>query len=316
MREQGVCFYHASDFDGQCSGALIRYNHPDVELIGLDYGDPYPIEKTKGRDVWMVDYSPQPVYMMIQAAQAARNFVWIDHHKSAIEEWGKQQQSFEDELATGKIRVRLDSELAACELTWKYLYGTPVMPEAVHLLGRYDVWDHSDPKTKPFQLGMKAQKALIDLSHKESAIEWAFLFNGAPVDTRPEFLTILLNGETIQRYVNNQNASSARGMAFNTTLDGLRCVALNKMGGSPIFESVYDPLKHDCMLGFALRGDGLWTVSLYSTKLNVDVSVVAKHYDGGGHKGAAGFQCMGLPFRLPMDAIERDLIPVPVDDPI
>jgi nanoRNase/pAp phosphatase (c-di-AMP/oligoRNAs hydrolase) len=37
-----------------------------------------------------------------------------------------------------------------------------------------------------------------------------------------------------------------------------------------------------------------YTVSLYSK--TVDVSEIAKKYGGGGHKGAAGFQCKKLPF--------------------
>ena len=32
-----------------------------------------------------------------------------------------------------------------------------------------------------------------------------------------------------------------------------------------------------------------WVVSLYTTKINIDVSKIAKLYGGGGHKGAAGF---------------------------
>lgn len=41
--------------------------------------------------------------------------------------------------------------------------------------------------------------------------------------------------------------------------------------------------------------DGLrWTISLYSTK--VDVSVICKQHGGGGHKGAAGFVSESFPF--------------------
>jgi len=53
---------------------------------------------------------------------------------------------------------------------------------------------------------------------------------------------------------------------------------------------------YDLMITFVRRKDELWNVSLYSTKEHVDCGVIAKSFGGGGHKGAAGFQCKDLPF--------------------
>ena len=36
------CFYHSADLDGQCSGAIVKLARPDCELVGIDYGDPFP----------------------------------------------------------------------------------------------------------------------------------------------------------------------------------------------------------------------------------------------------------------------------------
>lgn len=36
------CFYHSGDFDGICSGAIIKYKYPDCEMFGIDYGDEFP----------------------------------------------------------------------------------------------------------------------------------------------------------------------------------------------------------------------------------------------------------------------------------
>ena len=64
---------------------------------------------------------------------------------------------------------------------------------------------------------------------------------------------------------------------------------------SQMFDSVWDNTKYDAMLTFGWR-KGKWTVSLYTDKEHVDVSVAAKNRGGGGHKQAAGFQCEELPF--------------------
>lgn len=53
---------------------------------------------------------------------------------------------------------------------------------------------------------------------------------------------------------------------------------------------------YDLMISFVRRKDKLWDVSLYSTKPDVDCGDLAKSFGGGGHKGAAGFQCKELPF--------------------
>jgi oligoribonuclease NrnB/cAMP/cGMP phosphodiesterase (DHH superfamily) len=53
---------------------------------------------------------------------------------------------------------------------------------------------------------------------------------------------------------------------------------------------------YDVMVTFCRRKDKLWNVSLYSTKPEVDCGAIAKTFGGGGHKGAAGFQCKELPF--------------------
>jgi nanoRNase/pAp phosphatase (c-di-AMP/oligoRNAs hydrolase) len=53
--------------------------------------------------------------------------------------------------------------------------------------------------------------------------------------------------------------------------------------------SIYNPDKHDIMIGFILIGNK-WSVSLRSAKEEVDVSLIAKRKGGGGHKGAAGFE--------------------------
>lgn len=95
-----------------------------------------------------------------------------------------------------------------------------------------------------------------------------------------------------------ENKKYAKTCYFETEIDGLKCLAINKMlSNSQLFDSVWDETKYDAMLMFGYR-KGQWHVSLYSTKEDVDVSVVAKKYGGGGHRGASGFQC-AYPFFIP-----------------
>ncbi len=51
---------------------------------------------------------------------------------------------------------------------------------------------------------------------------------------------------------------------------------------------------YDIVFPFYFSGDN-YTVSLY-TKKDIDVSIIAKKYGGGGHKKSADFVCKKLPF--------------------
>lgn len=294
------CFYHSADLDGHCSGGIVKWAIPDCEMIGMDYGEPFPWDTiAKDEDVLMIDFSLQPFSDMVRLDNSCR-LHWIDHHKSAIEEYHK---AYADEPQHGE--VELDTNFAACELTWRYLSMFKTfcfkdvgkiehkpIPRAVHLLGRYDIWKHAEtPGALEFQYGMRG----LEDTRPERTDLWNDLFlDDGMVDSLVDRLE--KSGRDILVYEKNQNAKFMQAFGFEVEFDGLRCIAANRgMSNSLLFDSVYDPDKHDAMLMFNWKG-GQWTVSLYATKADVDVSVICKGRGGGGHKGAAGFQCAELPF--------------------
>jgi uncharacterized protein len=227
-----------------------------------------------------------------------RRVTWIDHHKTAID----AHTAGEYPLFSNWV---LDSNFAACELTWQYLYwgttghphGSP-LPDAVHYLGRYDIWKHAEtPGALEFQYGMRLQEDTLP-----GAAIWAELLVAPGKDTyaslnaQSKALRIKQIGKTCLAYERQQNAKFISAYGFYTELDGLKCIAANRgMSNSLLFESVWNHEMYDAMLMFAWK-NGQWTISLYTDKPGIDVSKVAKARGGGGHVGAAGFQCKELPF--------------------
>ncbi len=56
--------------------------------------------------------------------------------------------------------------------------------------------------------------------------------------------------------------------------------------------------QYDILISYVFDGEK-YTVSLYHGKnKELDLGAIAKQYKGGGHKGAAGFQCTELPFSV------------------
>lgn len=280
-----ICFYHSADLDGHCSGALIKTAFPDCKMIGIDYGQLFPWDKVvSGELVYMVDFSLQPFSDMCKLEDKC-TLTWIDHHRTAIDEYYSA-------VAKG-VRFEqppfLDTNYAACELVWQHLDKTAAlseMPEAVYLLGRYDIWKHKDVTgALEFQYGMRA---FAD-TRPEAPI-WADLFAGKYIDK------VINDGVTLLQYERNQNAKFIQAYGFDVEFEGLKCIAANRgMSNSLLFDSVWSHDKYDAMLMFAWK-NGSFTVSIYTDKPGIDGSVIAKKYGGGGHVGASGFQCAELPW--------------------
>jgi uncharacterized protein len=317
-----ICFYHKADLDGVCSAAIVKHFVPECELYGIDYVDEFPWDKIEGttcqgdgetcdaqtprecegqkRIVYMVDFSLNNPTDMKRLHELAE-LVWIDHHKTAMEAC----------TTPGICGIRVVGQ-AACELCWEWFTGSwPVknLPEPVRLLGRYDVWDRNDSgwatRILPFQYGMRSEAG----AYVPDSVLWqVFVLGGLPADGFPaqlregEFVEkTTMRGGAILRFMEQQNAQVAKAGVFPYTLQAggteYHALCLNTpLFSSQGFDSVWCPDKYDLMLAFAMTAAGSWKVSLYSDKPAIDCGAIAKHFGGGGHKGAAGFVCTRLPW--------------------
>jgi uncharacterized protein len=273
-----LCFYHKIDLDGEASGAIVKSKYPECEMIGINYGDEFPFDRIqKDEVVYMVDFCLKPFNLMTQILDITSNFIWIDHHKTAIKDYNKQDIKIEG--------LRVDGT-AACELTWQYIYGEPI-PYCVELLGRYDIWNHTNPDVLPFQFGMKVFDTI-----PESKI-WLQVF----ASDEEWYKEVMEKGKIISAYQEKANKRSVDDLIIEIEFEGLKCLAMNKLGGSKLFDSVWDGNKYDAMITF-MRMSKEWKVSLYSNRKDIDVSTACVKYGGGGHAGAAGFECKELPFKV------------------
>jgi hypothetical protein len=276
-----ICIYHNRDLDGWCSASIVKLKYPEALLIGYDYGQPLP-SLPKGEPIIMVDISFDTDSMVQTAKDSGWQLTWIDHHISAINNY----KEFIGEGESFCVAV-LENDIAACEGTWKYLFPKESIPLGVALLGKYDTWRNQDilswnQQILPFQFGMKA------LCNSPETFPEQIL---TTTRNSEQFVhKITDGGRLIISYQNQINESQCRLNSFEFEFEGLKVICLNGGGfNSDVFKSVYDPNKHDIMMPFQFNGK-FWTISLYTTKDEIDCSVLAKNKGGGGHKKAAGFQ--------------------------
>ena len=280
-----IMFHHSADNDGKASGAIVKSMFPDCMLIPINYGDTFPWGEIASDDViYMSDFCLEPIERMVHLAKKCKQLIWIDHHISSINEAHRVNFNPDGIREVGK---------SGCELTWEYIYPGKEMPTSIRIMGRYDVWDHTDARSFPFQYGSAIENMMSD-----NAEIWSKLID----DDQETIDRIVNNGIVIYKYQMLQYAAYAKSHAFEGIFDGLRCIAVNLGKCSSLaFESVYDPERHDIMLSFAYSANKT-TMSIYSDKPAVDVSQVALKFGGGGHAGAAGFELKELaPLLKPVD---------------
>ena len=296
-----IGIYHSKDLDGIASGAIIKHKYPDAIMIGYDYGQPYDhiLEAVKDEDVIMADISlPMDVMAKICWLSNRKGFVWIDHHISAIKDYHKYMNDCEAECVESDLNCEavLEDGIAACEATWKYLFpdDSDPIPLAIKFLSEYDTWknsnkDHWENTVLPFQFGMRLHCNSVDSFPKH-----LFCYSEVKFE---DYLDIVNEGETVLKYqaqVNERQCKSVFGRFMHD--ENLSAICINGGGfNSDVFKSIYDKDKYDIMVCFQYTGEH-WVISLYTTKDNIDCSVIAKSYGGGGHKKAAGFVSTTLPY--------------------
>jgi uncharacterized protein len=314
MNKPIVCIYHRADFDGifcrEIAKQFFTKGGYDVEYIGWDYGDPVP-EISPEAKVYMLDIS-------VDGMMDHPNLNWVDHHKSALEKFGE------------KPGYQIDG-VAACRLAWQYFGGINGWPGeiptkedfterrvseplAVRLAGEYDIWDKRDPRTDIFQFGLRSRELsdsdwgmMLSLTATPSIAETEMMMDAGytgflePDGTASPaiVLGLLKDGELLQRYQRDTDKSIVKHRSFTVEFEGLKFLALNTARcNSLTFESKDVPeTGHEALLGFFWNGIK-WTVSLYHAehRKDLDLSLIAVKYGGGGHRGACGFYVDQLPF--------------------
>lgn len=266
-----ICFYHSADHDGHTSAAIIKKMIPDVKLYGINYDERFPWKDISKEDtVYMVDFSLEPIDRMIHLQSICKELIWIDHHISQIEEAEKNNFNPNGLRVVGK---------SGCVLTWEYCFKDKSIPIGVHLLGRFDVWDHSDARTLPFEYGM-----LLEDTDPTNDLLWNKLF----ADDEEFIKRILIRGQVIYDYQMMIDSRLAGSNTYEIVFKDLRCLMINSPRcSSLLFQSKYNPKKHDIMMAYSIKPDGV-SISFYSDKPEIDVSKLAKSFGGGGHAGAAG----------------------------
>lgn len=265
-----VCLYH-NDTDGRCSAAIIRRAlGSSVLLRAMDYGfRPIPWDDLKSAArVLIVDFALALEDM--QRIKDISELIWIDHHKSAIEELASMSD----------LPGRRSMDEAACVLTWQHFFADRPLPDAVKYIGDRDVWRHAYEETTAFGEGLFQED-----THPANDVLWQPLLDG----DRELMQKLIAHGKILHRARLKRIWHSVAREGFEVQFEGHRTLVINGHGSGELgefsrqrgYEIAY------CYVDRHHEGKLITRVTLFSKK--VDVSQIARKFGGGGHAGAAGF---------------------------
>lgn len=268
MSTRPLCIYHHNCTDGFAAAWVVRrFFHGVVDFHPGRYGDDPP--DVTGRDMFIVDFSyKRPV--LLQMIKQAASLTILDHHLSAQEDL----QDLPDAIA------RFDMERSGAMITWRYFFPSTEPPQLLRHIQDRDLWRWALEGSRDIVTGL--------FSHPYDFDVWDDLM-------QPAALPQLRNdGEAIDRKHRKDLAELLPKATRRMIIGGVDVPVANlpptmasdaagQLAIGEPFAAVYWDTAHSRQ--FSLR----------SSRTGADVSKIAEHYGGGGHRHAAGFSLQLAP---------------------
>lgn len=266
-----ICIYHKNCLDGFGAAWAVWHKFgDDYEYHAAGYSDEPP--EHNNREVLIVDFSyKKPVIEQMMANGSVITI--IDHHKTAEADL-MPLLAGEDPPPHGFDGI-FDMSKSGAMLTWEWLHRGKEPPGLIKYIQDRDLWK--------FELDGTREIISALSSYPFDFKTWdALMLNHAPVDLYRE-------GVTISRKYKKDLADVLGGEPRRLVIGGIEVPVVNT---HPMF---FSDIGHELSRNapFAacyMDKQNSRLFSLRSADDGVDVSAIAKFYDGGGHEHAAGFE--------------------------
>ena len=290
-----LCLYHANCADGACAAWVVRHRFPNAECRAVSYDSPdyLIIPETRGRDVYVVDFSFS-LKTMQAIARTSRSLTVIDHHKTARDAIAELVgfDGNDEWFNVGRHPAAIfDQGRSGAGLTWDTLFPWSPLPWFVAYVEDRDLWRWELPDSREVNAYIGSFPAGPD----------GFLFGVVlhGLHDAHHIGNAISEGRAILRVEDrmiDEICANAR-FAWPHLPGGVVVVTDRWPDGIPTVNTpvLRSEAAHRLAEGapFAVAwyedDDGNRRYSLRSDENGLDVSEIAKAFGGGGHKHAAGF---------------------------
>ena len=275
-----VIMYHANCSDGLAAAACVieslrrrGVSSGPIKTIPAQYGIAPDIPTDA--NVYIVDFCYPPDQIR-QIAAVNETVTILDHHKTAAD-------TLTNAVLPKNVSYTFDMSRSGAALAWREFISNDVTSNIIAAIEDRDLWKFALPYTRDLVAGLRAVEPQTPEKYRE------LIFYQFPhhIET-----TLICDGHAIE--------ARCRQQVLRYTSSPMRLVL-----GTFVVPAVNAPLDLASELGhelsrgepfaalFALLSANKLVVSLRSAEDGEDVSEIAKHYGGGGHKHAAGFAVCG-----------------------
>jgi uncharacterized protein len=292
-----IVMYHGSCQDGFGSAFIVWLYYKlifgleranEIEYIPCYYlkegetlSEEY-LERFRGKNVIMCDFSYKAPEMF-KLINVVNQFMILDHHKTAQKEL---------ELISDELKI-FDMKRSGVGITWPYFNDEKPIPKFLAHIQDRDLWTYSLENTHGFVAYFYEQEQNFEL--------WETYLDDKVVSKA------ITTGIAWDEYKNNLIKSLVDKASYVIQKFGNKLIIVLYVN-SPLFKSdVGNKLFNKLSFGdFSVIWDydlyrDTTSCSLRSTDDRTDVSVIAKHFGGGGHRNASGLSFTGLVGCLPLD---------------
>ena len=274
-----VVFHGPGCLDGMASAAIARRHIWSASFIVGWYQEEIPVFEPNST-IYLLDFSyPRAVVEHLLAL--GHCLIILDHHKSAFADIG--------DLRHPNLLMRFNMNKSGAMLTWEFFMPGTNPPDIIRHIQDRDLWLFKDERTKAITAALFATPGLS----YENILD-------TDVDTLYKRGRVLLQAHEKETEV---LMKISRVPLVLTTPDREYSVV-----------AVNCPPKYSIDIGNAMAKEQLFGVTYYDTFSgreyslrsigDFDVSAIAKHFGGGGHKNAAGFKIkMERPEKIAYDNV-------------
>jgi oligoribonuclease NrnB/cAMP/cGMP phosphodiesterase (DHH superfamily) len=312
-----VVIYHANCDDGFAAAwCANRAMKGGCVMIAANYGDVSLDEereclKFKNKEQWSVAVKGRAIYVLDfsvsrdvtdKLIEHAGQFVWLDHHKTALAMW-----TGDDEASTafmtigegleGKIgrgTIQLDNSQSGAMLAWKYFFPGERPPALIRHVQDHDLWKFEDPGTRRFLACLRSHPRSLETfdefaNYDMGQQELSFSQTAGYSLTMKEGAAILRAWEKNVKSVVDQYAAkiAIRHGINGETFVGLGCNAPTMMASDAGNLMATRCGTFGMTWSVAKGGKEAWVQLRCNDGYNV--RRIAQLFGGGGHDKAAGF---------------------------